>query len=180
MHPGKVYQYRLIDGPERQQARRNLRDVWRVNTQPFKEAHFAVFPPRLVCPMLAASTPEGGVCPRCGAPYRRRFLREKLNMTQPHAQDPRSGGLFARRGFDRVGMDHSAVSEWLAANPPRSLGWMPGCQCSAGAPVPATVLDPFAGAGTVGLVALQEGRYAVLIEPNPEYREIIERQLLLT
>ena len=34
------------------------------------------------------------------------------------------------------------------------------------------VLDPFAGSGTTGLVAGQEGRNAVLIELNPEYIEL--------
>lgn len=39
----------------------------------------------------------------------------------------------------------------------------------AGAPVGGTVLDPFGGAGTTGLVAEQHGRHSVLCELNPEY-----------
>ena len=39
----------------------------------------------------------------------------------------------------------------------------------AGCPVGGTVLDPFGGAGTTGLVAKQEGRNAILIELNPAY-----------
>jgi DNA modification methylase len=35
--------------------------------------------------------------------------------------------------------------------------------------IPATILDPFAGAGTTGVVAAKLGRDAVLIELNPEY-----------
>jgi len=35
--------------------------------------------------------------------------------------------------------------------------------------VPAVVLDPFAGSGTVGLVALRLGRRAILIDAKPEY-----------
>jgi site-specific DNA-methyltransferase (adenine-specific) len=38
-----------------------------------------------------------------------------------------------------------------------------------GSPVGATVLDPFAGAGTTGLAVIQHGRNATLIELNPEY-----------
>lgn len=39
-----------------------------------------------------------------------------------------------------------------------------------------TVLDPFAGSGTTGKVALEMGRSAILIELNPEYiRQIRER-----
>lgn len=40
-----------------------------------------------------------------------------------------------------------------------------------------TVLDPFGGAGTVGVVAEELGRDSVLIELNPEYIGIIERRL---
>ncbi len=178
MRSDKVYPYQLIDIPGRQQPRRNLRDVWRINTQPFKAAHFAVFPPNLVCPMVAASTPQGGVCPQCGTPYRRQILRAKLAATRPPgAKSHRTGGIFSEQRWDRAGMSHRKVSEWLAENPLRSEGWLPGCRCDVGTPVPAVVLDPFAGAGTVGLVALQECRRAVLIEPSPEYREIIAHRL---
>lgn len=75
------------------------------------------------------------------------------------------------------GFWHQAVSEWLAANPLQSVCWEPGCACDADAPVPATVLDPFAGSGTTGVVAIEEGRAAILIEPKAEYREIIRRRL---
>jgi DNA modification methylase len=47
----------------------------------------------------------------------------------------------------------------------------------AGCPVGGTVLDPFGGAGTVGLVADQFGRDAVLIELNPGYAAIAERRI---
>ena len=40
-----------------------------------------------------------------------------------------------------------------------------------------TVLDPFGGAGTTGLVAQQHGRNAVLTEINPEYAEIARRRI---
>jgi hypothetical protein len=47
----------------------------------------------------------------------------------------------------------------------------------AGCPKGGTVLDPFGGAGTTGLVADRLGRDAILIELNPEYAEIAERRL---
>jgi len=40
---------------------RNKRSVWTVNTKPFKEAHFATFPPELIEPMILAGCPKGGV-----------------------------------------------------------------------------------------------------------------------
>jgi DNA modification methylase len=43
--------------------------------------------------------------------------------------------------------------------------------------VPGVVLDPFGGAGTVGLVAEQLGVDSILIELNPEYAAIAERRI---
>lgn len=40
-----------------------------------------------------------------------------------------------------------------------------------------TVLDPFAGSGTTGQVASEEGRESILIELNPEYEELIKRRV---
>lgn len=42
----------------------------------------------------------------------------------------------------------------------------------AGCPVGGTVLDPFGGAGTTGLVAQRHGRNAVLCELNPQYTKM--------
>ncbi len=47
----------------------------------------------------------------------------------------------------------------------------------AGCPVGGTVLDPFFGAGTTGLVADRLGRNCIGIELNPEYAEIAERRI---
>jgi len=47
----------------------------------------------------------------------------------------------------------------------------------AGAPVGGLVLDPFAGAGTTGMVALKHGRAFAGIELNPEYAAMAERRI---
>jgi DNA modification methylase len=57
----------------------------------------------------------------------------------------------------------------------RTVGWRPTCSHS-GAPVPCTVLDPFAGTGTVGQVAEGLGRDSVLIELNAEYVRLIRQR----
>lgn len=46
-----------------------------------------------------------------------------------------------------------------------------------GCPVGGTVLDPFGGAGTTGLVADRLQRNAILIELNPEYAAMAERRI---
>src|SRR5690606_37085693 len=48
----------------------------------------------------------------------------------------------------------------------------------AGCPVGGTVLDPFFGAGTTGLVAQRHGRRFVGIELNPDYAEIARNRIL--
>jgi len=47
----------------------------------------------------------------------------------------------------------------------------------AGCPKGGTVLDPFAGAGTTGLVADRLGRNATLIELNPKYADMTKRRI---
>ena len=50
----------------------------------------------------------------------------------------------------------------------------------AGCPAGGNVLDPFGGSGTTGMVALELGRSAELIELNPSYVEIIEERTNVT
>jgi DNA modification methylase len=47
----------------------------------------------------------------------------------------------------------------------------------AGCPKGGTVLDPFGGAGTTGLVADRLGRDAILVELNPEYAAMAEQRI---
>lgn len=50
----------------------------------------------------------------------------------------------------------------------------------AGCPAKGTVLDPFAGSGTVGVVAIETARNAILIDLNPEYLEIAKDRIRST
>jgi DNA modification methylase len=49
------------DQPWQVKPTRNRRSVWSVNTKPFKEAHFATFPEKLVEPCILAGSPKGGL-----------------------------------------------------------------------------------------------------------------------
>jgi hypothetical protein len=158
---------------------RNIRSVWTVATQPYPGAHFATFPRKLVEPCIKAGTSERGVCPECGAPWERVVERQGTGRAYERGtlqSDARALGQPQRSG---------AGSGALSVNS-TTAGWRPTCShgCLAcekgetahldlrsfhGAPVPATVLDPFAGSGTTGLVAQSLGRRAVLIDLNAEY-----------
>ena len=50
-------------------------------------------------------------------------------------------------------------------------------RATGGSWIPCTVLDPFAGAGTTGLVADRFERDALLIEINPDYADMAAARL---
>ena len=71
---------------------------------------------------------------------------------------------------------------WERAKETTAPGFRPTCECLGGypevlTPVPCTVLDPFAGSGTVLEVARKNGCDAVGIELSPEYCKLIENRL---
>lgn len=79
----------------------NKRNVWTVSQQPYAEAHFATFPPKLIEPCILAGSAPGD-----------------------------------------------------------------------------TILDPFAGAATTGLVALRHGRSFIGIELNADYCDLARRRII--
>jgi DNA modification methylase len=147
-------------------AGRNLRTVWEIPTQPTPEAHFATFPEALVKPCIMAGTSERGACPECGAPWRR-VVEVTVYDTRPGTNTKYNGGGLAS-GSRNTTRKMSMRSE---------IGWAPTCTCSAGDPIPCTVLDPFGGSGTVAKVARDLGRSSILIEINPEYVQIAKKRL---
>lgn len=94
------YDYKAITEAGANGEPKNKRSVWMINTEPFKDAHFATFPPKLIEPCILAGSKVGD-----------------------------------------------------------------------------TVLDPFWGSGTTGLVASLYGRNSVGIEIKPQYIEMAQRRL---
>jgi DNA modification methylase len=99
-HAGFNERWDALSKSEQAALGSNKRSVWTVAPKPFKEAHFATYPPDLIEPCILAGCPVGG-----------------------------------------------------------------------------TVLDPFFGAGTTGLVAQSNNRKWIGIELNPAYAEIARRRL---
>jgi DNA modification methylase len=152
---------------------RNKRSVWTIASEPFSGVqfgtgadHFATFPPALVEPCVKAGTSERGCCAQCGAPWRREVAHSYDNPGNRTTNGPRS--LAQRHETAGFPVRLERRSE--------TLGWAPICAC-APTPVPCRVLDPFAGAGTVGLVAERLGRDAILIELKPAYAAMAERRI---
>jgi len=96
---------------------------------------------------------------------------------------------FARFQRDESGQDahpngRNKRSVWTVATQPcpaAHFALMPPALVApcvlAGSPVGGVVLDPFMGAGTVGLVAAENGRDYIGIELNPEYAAMAEHRI---
>jgi DNA modification methylase len=128
-----------------------------VNPRPFKGSHFAVFPTTLVEPFIKAACPRQ-CCPACGAGWVREIEKTLLNVNEVRPDRGVPG---------RVGKGHGKMR---GGDPVVStLGFRPACACPPAEPVPGVALDPFGGSGTVGRVAVANGRRAILIELNEGY-----------
>ena len=158
-------------GPDFFPGTANLRNVWQVPTYSFKGAHFATFPPKLIEPCIKAGTSERGCCSECGAPW--------VRVASSVDTGVRNGGGGSRRAHEEGDTAYADGGTLSRVQTVKTTGWRPSCSCEAGKPVPAVVLDPFAGAGTVGLVADNLGRDSVLIEISAEYAEAAEKRIRL-
>ena len=154
---------------------RNKRSVWTIATAPFSEAHFATFPPDLPEICIKAGTSQHGCCTECGAPWERETTDTEEYAAFKACERERKGGGMRTNGLEQLGLTRGTSNKSVRASR-TTLGWSPSCSCAA-AVVPATVLDPFAGAGTTLLVADRLQRNAIGIELNPEYAAMAERRL---
>lgn len=160
---------------------RNKRSVWRVTSKPFKGAHFATFPPKLILPCVLAGTSERGVCPACGEPWAR-VVKKDRKATRPGAETKVTAKIVSHEE-NRKAMGWNKPSGVGNRDPKRhctvteTVGWAAGCECDAGEPIPAVVCEPFVGSGTTLAVAVERKRRAVGCELNPKYLPLIERRM---
>ena len=113
---------------------RSLRDVWTIPTVPYPGAHFAVFPPELPSKAILASTSERGVCPECGAPWRRQLMQRTIADAGRAGTAKMNGAaeLVGARAADSHRLLGQAYQDQLVAEPRRTAGWTPGCGCGWG------------------------------------------------
>ncbi len=167
MMPGKKPHTMALRGHERWQKDdrgnyiRNKRCVWTINTRPFKDAHFATFPPELIETPTKAGCPAL-VCVRCGKP---RFPIYKTKAKQ-HSIGATSGMYWKTRDFK---------GDNTVRNMSEKIGYS-DCECNAGWKH-GIVLDPFIGSGTTAVVAENFGRDFIGIELNPKYVAIAEKRI---
>ncbi len=147
---------------------RNIRSVWEFPTQPYPEAHFAVFPEKLPEICIKASTPEVGCCSKCGSPWER-VLDKKPSAFSIRVRDAKAGRATPEEGYKAT---QEEIDNYPGNHPDpgyrQTTGWQPTCKCNADK-VPSIILDPFAGAGTTLWVAKKLNRQAVGYEISEEY-----------
>ncbi len=165
----KDFKSPVVDLP----AGRNLRSVWTFPTQPYPEAHFAVFPEKLPELCIKAATPEVGCCSKCGSPWTR-VLEKGLTDHSSETDSAYEKGTSANRLAKLRQSARANGGEYVNAN--KTLGWEPQCKCNA-EKVPSIVLDPFAGAGTSLWVAKKLNRKAIGFEISEEYCELIIKRI---
>ena len=155
-------------------SNRNKRSVWTVATAPYSEAHFATFPPDLIKPCIMAGTSARGCCPTCGAPWERILKKVDGENESHHGSDFRNG----KKAITANAMHSVGQNDRYAGT--KTIGWQPTCQCERKEPVPCTVLDPFFGSGTTGMVSIELGRRCIGIELNPDYIKLAEQRTNIT
>ncbi len=123
------------------------------------------FPTEIPRRAILAGTSAHGCCASCGAPWKRVVERE-VHTTgwQPTCT---CFGYFETETIEAGTIGEREIRHYVPFD-------------DAPAPVPATVLDPFAGSGTTLAVALSLGRRAIGIELNPEYAELAHRRITTT
>lgn len=150
---------------------KNPGDVWNICTHPYSEAHFAVFPEKLIEPMIKCGCPQW-ICPKCGKLRIRLTKTEQIVIRKFEDKGKVKEVLEAKdkrkvTPRSRTGVDTRAIH--------KTTGWSDCfCNCSW---KPGIVLDPFMGSGTVGVVAKKLDRNFIGIELNKEYIKIAEKRI---
>ncbi len=143
---------------------RNKRTVWNINPKGFKDAHFAVYPPKLIETPIDASCPEW-VDKKTGKPRERVLEKQSLERHQlpednPNYRPERYEGKYEQGQrfavYNDKGYDDGKSNDEFE---------------------PGIVLDPFLGSGTTAEVAMKMDKKWVGIELNPDYIEIAKSRL---
>jgi len=164
----------------------NCRSVWTITTQSYPEAHVATFPPELPTRCIRAGSSESGACRACGAPLARVVVKGAPDREQQRASGGDKDGAYAGQAvkpYAGTGAQNpSDVKRRIlkGMTTRTTTHWVPTCKCDAaqaGDIVPCVVLDPFAGSGTTGAVAIQLQRSFVGIDLNPAYVALARKRI---
>ena len=145
--------------------------IWSINTQGTNDPHFAPFPEKLrEIPIQACGRLY--ICNKCG---RSRYMlyEETLEPTRPGKV---TGTCKSGTADDLHAGLHNSDLSTKRMKPKRTPLGFDDCGCKAGWH-PGTVLDPFAGRGTAGIMALKLGRRFIGFDLNPDFMELTNKNL---
>ena len=176
---GRSDDHKYVDGPGGQSINsdegleqachpggKNKRTVWNVNPKPYAGAHFAVWPEKLVEPMILAGSGAKGCCSKCGAALKRVVDKETYREKSETREMDKTPLNVVRAGWRDGGPKTNTV------------GWEKVCNCTDAEIVRCVVLDPFSGSATTGAVALKHGRDYIGLDKNDAYVGLAEARLL--
>ena len=153
---------------------KNPGDVWIMNTKPFPEAHFSVFPPELPERCILAGCPDK-VCKKCGTPHLTQIhggYKDAFNIrVRDMKTKPEKWGKLYRASKEEI----EKYDEKSYVSPIKEKVIF-SCDCNVGFE-PGIVLDPFCGSGTTLVVAKRLGRKYIGIDIKSEYVEMSKRRL---
>lgn len=143
-----------------------MSDVLHLGPSPLKEKHYAAFSPKLVLPLLRASTSAMGCCAQCGSPIVRVVEREEIKY-RPNSASNRGNAAYDALTGNRGAMGVDS----------QTLAWRPSCSCQTTETRHQLILDPFCGSGTVGVVCRQLGLRFIGFDLSSEYVALANKRI---
>ncbi len=136
-------------------------DYWVIPTQPYKEAHYATWPRRLLEIPIKSMCPQR-VCRECGK------ASERIVEDTPELAAAKDAFKWESGGLER-GLKKDAATRVDVSGAKLTVGWS---DCGHHAWRNGIVLDPFAGSGTTLEVATGLGRDAIGIDLDSRNYEL--------
>lgn len=157
-------------GEREERPGRNSWNYWLLGPEPFPDAHFAVFPteiPRKA--ILAGTSPKA--CPVCGAPWER--VTEKVGLIPTGRRGGSKKWADVVKQYRGEKSTENSCFSTGALNFYIAKGFRPICSCPGNdGSARCLVLDPFGGAGTTTLTAMELGRDSIYVDLKREYAEM--------
>jgi len=146
---------------------RRTPNVWRCQYGQTRRKHYAVYPPAICERLIAAYCPMC-MCSECG------HLETRLTDMVEYDEQRGSKRVFGKYTGDAEKSGRQDTGGKYTAKMPVTTGWT-SCECKKWRP--GIVLDPFAGSGTTGEVAIKLGRDFIGIDLYDEYHNIMIERL---
>jgi len=155
---------------------RCLQNVWRISLELTRQRHYAPFPTAL-CERPIAMTCPMNICATCGHIRTRTVVKQAYDEARS-----RSSRIFGKYTsdegqalIDKAGRRDAGRN--YQAKMPVTTGW---CECECKSWMRGIVLDPFAGSGTTGEIALKMGRRFIGIDLYRTYLDMARTRCLET